>query len=156
MTIASKLKAHLKAHSIDYELIPHPHTESSMVTAAAAHVPGDRLAKAVIVKDGDDYLMVVVPSDYHVHLGALHRKLGRNVGLATESELVGLCSDCDEGAVPPVGGAYGVKSMVDTGLLKQPEVYFEAGDHEHLVKMTGPNFQALHADSEAVEVARRM
>ena len=114
------------------------------------------MAKAVIVKDGDDYLMVVVPSDYHVHLGALHRKLGRNVGLATESELVGLCSDCDEGAVPPVGGAYGVKSMVDTGLLKQPEVYFEAGDHEHLVKMTGPDFQALHADSEAVEVARRM
>ena len=156
MTIASKLKAHLKAHSIDYELIPHPHTESSMVTAAAAHVPGDRLAKAVIVKDGDNYLMVVVPSDYHVHLGALHRKLGRNVGLATESELVGLCPDCDEGAVPPVGGAYGIKSMVDTGLLKQPEVYFEAGDHEHLVKMAGPDFQALHADSEAVEVARRM
>ena len=156
MTIASKLKAHLKAHSIDYELIPHPHTESSMVTAAAAHVPGDRLAKAVIVKDGDNYLMVVVPSDYHVHLGALHRKFGRNVGLATESELVGLCPDCDEGAVPPVGGAYGIKSMVDTGLLKQPEVYFEAGDHEHLVKMAGPDFQALHADSEAVEVARRM
>ena len=54
MSIASKLEAHLKAHSIDYDLIPHPHTESSMVTAAAAHVRGDLLAKAVIVKDGDD------------------------------------------------------------------------------------------------------
>ena len=156
MTITNKLAAHLKTHSIDYELIAHPHTESSMVTAAAAHVPGDRLAKAVIVKDGDDYLMVVVPSDYHVHLGALHRKLGRDVGLATEAELVSLCPDCDEGAVPPVGGAYGLKSMVDKGLLEQPEVYFEAGDHEHLVKMTGPNFQTLHADSEAVEIARHI
>jgi Ala-tRNA(Pro) deacylase len=156
MTIASKLEAHLKAHSIDYDLIPHPHTESSMVTASAAHVRGDLLAKAVIVKDGDDYLMVVVPSDYHVHLGALHRKLGRDVGLATEPELAGLFPDCDEGAVPPVGGAYGLKAMVDKSLLAQPEVFFEAGDHEHLVKMSGPNFQALQADAEAVEVARHV
>jgi Ala-tRNA(Pro) deacylase len=156
MAIANKLEAHLKGHSIDYELIPHPHTESSMVTAAAARVPGDRLAKAVIVKDGDDYLMVVVPSDYHVHLGALHRKLGRDVGLATEPELVSLFPDCDEGAVPPVGEAYGLKSMIDKSLLELPEVYFEAGDHEHLVKMTGPNFQALHVDADAVEVARHV
>ncbi len=156
MTIANKLEAHLKARSIDYELIPHPHSESSMLTAAAAHVPGDRLAKAVIVKDGDEYVMVVVPSDYHVHLGALHRKLGRDVGLATERELASLCPDCDEGAVPPVGEAYGIKSLVDKALMEQPEVYFEAGDHEHLVKMTGPSFQALHADSEVVEVARHI
>lgn len=156
MAIANRLEAHLKSHSIDYELVPHPHTESSMVTAAAAHVPGDRLAKAVIVRDGDDYLMVVVPSDYRVHLGALHRNLGRNVGLATEPELTRLCPDCDEGAVPPVGEAYGLKAMVEKGLLEQPEVYFEAGDHEHLVKMTGSNFRALQAHSEAVEVARHV
>jgi Ala-tRNA(Pro) deacylase len=156
MTIANKLATHLKAHSIDYALVPHPHTESSMVTAAAAHVPGDRLAKAVIVKDGDDYLMVVVPSDYRVHLGALHQELGRNVGLATEPELADLCPDCDEGAVPPVGAAYGLKSMVEKGLLEQPEVYFEAGDHEHLIRMTGSSFRALQADSEAVEVARHV
>jgi Ala-tRNA(Pro) deacylase len=156
MTIAKQLEAHLKAHSIDYELIPHPHSESSMVTAAAAHVPGDRLAKAVIVKDGDEYLMVVVPSDYHVHLGALHKKLGRDVGLATEPELVSLCPDCDEGAVPPVGAAYGLKSLVEKDLLEQSEVYFEAGDHEHLVKMTGSNFRVLQGDAETVEVARHV
>ena len=156
MTIANKLEAHLKEKSIDFELIPHPHSESSMATAAAAHVPGDRLAKAVIVKDGDDYLVVVVPSDYHVHLGALHRTLGRGVGLATERELASLCPDCDEGAVPPVGEAYGLKSLLDKALLEQPEVYFEAGDHENVVKVTGTSFRALHADSEVVEVARHI
>lgn len=156
MAIATKLEAHLKARSLEYDLIQHPHTESSMVTAAAAHVSGDRLAKAVIVKDGDDFLMVVVPSDYHVHLGGLHRKLGRDVGLATETELAGLFPDCDEGAAPPVGGAYGLKAMVDKGLLDQPEVYFEAGDHEHLVRMSGASFRALQGDAEAVEVARHV
>ena len=104
----------------------------------------------------DNFRRVVVPSDYRVHLGALHRISGRDVDLATEPELMRLCPDCEEGALPPVGGAYGLKSMVDKGLLQQPEIYFEAGDHEHLVKVTGPNFQALHADSETVEVARHV
>jgi Ala-tRNA(Pro) deacylase len=156
MTIASKLKAHLETHSVDYELIPHPHTESSMETAAAAHVPGDRLAKAVIVKDGDDYLMVVVPSDYHVHLGALHRNLGREVGLATEPELTTLFPDCDEGAVPAIGAAYGLKTMVDKALLEQPEVFFAAGDHEQLVRVSADQFKALQAGAETVEVGQHI
>jgi Ala-tRNA(Pro) deacylase len=154
MSIANRLGAYLKAHAIEYDLIAHPHTETSMRTAAAAHVPGDRLAKAVILKDGDDYLMMVIPSDYHVHLGALHRRLGRNIGLATERELTGLFPDCAEGAAPPIGGAYGLPSMVDKDLLTQPEVFFEAGDHEHLVRTSGRGFRVLQADAEAVATAR--
>jgi Ala-tRNA(Pro) deacylase len=156
MTIATKLEEYLKAKSIDFDLIPHPHTESSMVTAAAAHVPGDRLAKAVIAKDGEDYVMVIVPSDYHVHLGALHRQIGREVGLATEPELTGLFPDCDEGAAPAVGAAYGLKSMVDKRLLDQPEVFFEAGDHEHLVRLSGDQFKALQGEAETVDVAQHI
>jgi Ala-tRNA(Pro) deacylase len=156
MAIAEKLKAHLEASSIDYELIPHPHSESSMVTAAAAHVPGDRLAKAVIVKDDDNYLMVVIASDYHVRLGALHQKLGREVGLATEPELATLFPDCDEGAAPPVGAAYGLKTLVDKRLLEQPDVYFESGDHEHLVKVSGAQFTALQRDAEPVDIAQHI
>ena len=114
------------------------------------------MAKAVILKDGDDYLMLVIPSDYHVHLGALHRRLGRNVGLATERELTSLFPDCDEGAVPPVAEAYGLRSMVDKALLEQLEVFFEAGDHEHLVRTNGPGFRALQANAEAVAVARHI
>ena len=156
MAIAKQLAAYLKSKSMEYDLIPHPHSESSMVTAAAAHVPGDRLAKAVIVKDGDGYLMVVVPSDYHVRLGALHKKLGREVGLATEPEVAGLFADCDEGAAPAVGGAYGVRSVVDERLLGEPEVFFEAGDHETLVRVSGEQFKALQADAQVVDVARHI
>ena len=156
MTIAKRLESHLAERANGYSLVPHAHSESSMETAAAAHVPGDRLAKAVIVKEGDDYLMVVVPSDYHVHLGALHRELGSDVGLATEPELASLFPDCEMGAVPPVGGAYGLRTLVEKSLFEQPEIFFEAGDHEHLVKISGPSFKALQADAETVEVARHL
>lgn len=156
MSIAKTLADYLDEHLIQYDLISHPHTQSSMDTAASAHVPGDRLAKAVILKDGDDYLMMVIPSDYHVHLGTLHRRLGRNLGLATERELTGLFPDCDEGAAPPIAEAYGLHGMVDKGLLEQPEVFFESGDHEHVVRTSGPNFRLLQANSEAVEVTRHI
>jgi Ala-tRNA(Pro) deacylase len=127
-----------------------------MATAAAAHVPGDRLAKAVIVQDGDGPLMVVVPSDYHVHLGLLHKHLNREVGLVTEDEVLKLFPDCDEGAVPPIGAAYGIPTLVDEALLDEPEVYLESGDHEHLVKVSGEHFRTLLADAERVQVGQHI
>jgi Ala-tRNA(Pro) deacylase len=156
MAIAPTLKSYLEQHSADYELVAHPHTESSMVTAAAAHVSGDQLAKAVIVKDDETYLMVVVPSDYHVHLGRLHQHLGREVGLATEQELVRLFPDCDEGAAPPLGAAYDLPTLVDASLLEQQRVYFESGDHESLVKLSGEQFRALLAGAERVNVGQHV
>lgn len=156
MAIAKRLKALLEAQSIDYELVPHQHTEASMITAAEAHVPGDRLAKAVIVKDGDEFMMVVVPSDFHVHLGRLHRHLGREVGLATEQEVEGLFSDCDPGAAPPIGEAYALKSYIESRLLEEPEVFFDAGDHEHLVKVSGDVFRQLQNAAESVDVGQHI
>jgi Ala-tRNA(Pro) deacylase len=156
MAIAPKLKTYLDQQSADYQVVSHPHTESSMVTAAAAHVSGDQLAKAVIVKDDEAFLMVVVPSDYHVHLGRLHKHLGREVGLATEEELVRLFPDCDEGAAPPLGAAYDLPTLIDTSLLEQQEVYFDSGDHESLVKVSGDQFRSLLGDAERVNVGQHV
>ena len=152
MAIATNLKTYLDLHSISYETVPHPYTQSSMDTAAVAHVPGDQLAKAVIVKEDGAYLMVVVPSDYHVHLGRLHQYLGYEVGLATEDELITLFSDCDEGAIPPLGAAYDIRTLVDNRLMNQPDIFFESGDHKNLVKVTGEQFSSLLGDAERVNV----
>jgi Ala-tRNA(Pro) deacylase len=156
MAISPTLEEHLQQQSADYDLVAHPHTETSMNTAAAAHVPGRRLAKAVIVKDGEAYLMVVVPSDHHVHLGRLHQQLGREVGLASEDELARLFPDCELGAIPPIGDLYGLKTLVDAGLFSQPEVFLESGDHAHLVKVSGAQFESLLAAAERVELEREV
>jgi Ala-tRNA(Pro) deacylase len=153
MSIATTVKNYLDAKSIDYQVVAHTHTESSLDSAGAAHIPSDQLAKAVIVKEQETYMMVIVPSDFHVHMGKLHHLLGREVGLATEPELGSLFADCDEGAIPPLGTAYQMVSLVDEGLLNKPQVYFESGDHEHLVKVTGAQFASLLGDAERVNVA---
>lgn len=156
MSMSPSLQRHLEQRGAAYDLVPHPHTETSMDTAAAAHVPGDRLAKAVTLKDGDRSLLMVVPSDYHVHLGRLHHALGREVGLATEVELAEIFPDCDVGAVPPVGAAFGLDTLVDRRMLEQPEVWFESGDHETLVHVSGDTFRSLLAEARRVDVAEHV
>ncbi|MEJ2693328.1 MAG: YbaK/EbsC family protein [Candidatus Thiodiazotropha sp.] len=154
MSIADTVKNYMEGQSVPYEVISHRHTHSSGESAGAAHIESDHLAKAVIVKEDDDYLMVVVPSDYRVHLGKLHRLLGRSVGLATESELGQLFPDCEGGAIPPLGVAYRLITLVDSALLSQREIYFESGDHEHLIKVSGEQFTHLLGDAEPVVVSR--
>lgn len=154
MSISNTVRSYIEDQSIPFEVISHRHTRSSSESAGAAHVESDHLAKAVIVKEGEDYMMVVVPSDYHVHLGKLHQLLGREVGLATESELSQLFPDCEQGAIPPLGTAYRLITLVDTSLLNRSEVYFESGDHEHLIRVSGEEFTHLLGDAEPVEVSR--
>jgi Ala-tRNA(Pro) deacylase len=147
MTMSSKLKRFLQEQQIEYDLEPHPHTEDSSHTAREAHVPGDRLAKAVLLIDDLGSLVAVVPATHRVLLGEVHLQLDRNLGLATESELTERFPDCDPGAIPPVGRAFGMDTVVETSLLDQPEVWFEAGDHESLVHVSGNQFRSLMADA---------
>ncbi|MEW8380741.1 MAG: YbaK/EbsC family protein, partial [Candidatus Thiodiazotropha taylori] len=121
MSISSTVQSYIEGQSVPFEVITHRHTQSSMESAGAAHIESEHLAKAVIVKEGDEYMMVVVPSDYHIHLGKLHKLLGREVGLATESELMELFPDCERGAIPPLGTAYRLITLVDSNLLNQNE-----------------------------------
>jgi Ala-tRNA(Pro) deacylase len=51
--------------------------------------------------------------------------------------------DCASGAVPPIGPAYGLETVVEERLLAEPDVYFEGGDHESLVHVRGEAFREL-------------
>lgn len=146
MAISATLKKYLDQQQVAFELIPHPHTGSSMDTAQQAHVPGNRLAKAVILKEDGNYSMVIVPSVEHVDLALLREQFGHGVELATEPELGELFPDCETGAVPPIGAAWGLATYLDECLLHEQEVFFEAGDHEDLVRVSGDQFLKLLGD----------
>jgi len=145
MAIARTIQEFLASHDVDYELVEHPRSVTSMRTAQAAHIPGERLAKSVLLEDDTGYLIAVIPSTHRVDLGKLHLQLKRRVGLAVESEVAELFGDCDRGAIPAIGEAYRIEAIVDDTLLHQPDVYFEAGDHEALVHMSGKEFSLLMA-----------
>ena len=144
MTIASTLQRHLQGQGVAYEVLDHPLTGSSSETAQLAHISGNRIAKTVVLRDrGDGYLLVVVPATHHLSLEMMQAWLGRSVALASEQEIGKLFPDCDLGAIPPVGGAYGLDVVLDDSLAGLEEVFFEGGDHRTLVKVAGEQFRRL-------------
>ncbi len=143
MTMAATVKRYLDDHHIAYDLTTHLRTGSSLRTATVASISPHRLAKAVVLEDGDEYLMAVLPADRRVQLGTLRTQLGRNVGLATERDVAARFPDCALGAVPPLGPAYGMQTIVDDELDREPEVYLEAGDHEALMRLSHDDFHRL-------------
>ena len=143
MSIALTLQQYLDDQGIEYDVMTHEETRSSSLTAQASHVPGDCLAKGVVVKRKKGYLLAILPASRHVELNALGRWLKQPVGLATEEEINELFHDCNAGAVPPVGAAYGLRAVIDESLEGREDVYFESGDHRTLVHLSGANFHRL-------------
>jgi Ala-tRNA(Pro) deacylase len=156
MAVASRLEAFLAARNVPYDLLSHPRTESSSRTAQAAHIPGSCLAKSVVVQRGGDYAVAVIPSTHRIELGSMKEQLGSEVSLATEAEIGRLFEDCELGAVPPIGAAYGLPVLLDESLADAGEVYFEGGDHTTLVHMSGEQFRELMTDARLGRFSHRM
>ena len=143
MTIATTVSRALTENGTHYDLLPHPRTGSSHETAQAAHVPDDHMAKAVMLVDTKGYLMVVLPGDQWVNLDRVNTELNRDFDLVAEDELDTLFSDCEPGAIPPLGELYGIDTVMDDGLTSLSRVYFESGDHEQLIQLDGEQFRQL-------------
>ena len=143
MSIAVSIFNTLTAVHTNYDLVAHPKSFSSAETAALAQVPDDHIAKSVLLKDDAGYLLAVIPASQWVDFQRLRDDLGRDLRLATEEEIKRLFVDCDPGAVPPLGVVYGVETVLDESLTSLAHVYFEAGDHEQLIKVDANQFHSL-------------
>jgi len=143
MAMAIKLKDYLDSAGVAYDLVKHPYAVSSMHIADKAHVSGEDVAKAVVLNDGVSHVLAVVPATHYVELDKMQERYNRHMSLASEADIQGLFVDCDMGAVPPIGLAYGLEVIFDNSLYDCEDVYFEAGDHTDLVHVTGREFMNL-------------
>jgi Ala-tRNA(Pro) deacylase len=154
VNIASRLMKYMAERDVTYDILVHRHTWTAGESAAAAHLPVDRVAKSVVLRDKNGYLMAVLPASRRLDMGKLQRELNRRLDLVDEEALAGLFGDCELGATPPIGRAYGLETVVDDALSIQPDVYFEAGDHEHLIHVDAETFGSLLGDARHGEFTR--
>lgn len=144
MFIPERLSAYLQARLDGYDICHHRHARGSADTARVANVPPHLLAKAVVLEDDAGCVMAVVCSDRYVRLGRLSRLLDRrHLRLADENRIVQLFPDCERGAVPALGMAWGLETLVDEELEALDVVYLECGDHERLLRLNHAQFDAL-------------
>lgn len=147
MSISPRLRSYLDRKGLSFDEVRHEPKMSMAQTAQAAHVNGRQVAKAVLVRAGDGYLLAVVPASRQVEFDRLQNWLGKPVRLAEEDETVTLFPDCDLGAIPPVGSAFELETVMDESLNEADDVYFEGGDHRTLVHMRADAWRKLMKDS---------
>ncbi len=148
MGMAISLKEYLLDCHVDFEEVDHPYQATSISAANSARISSKHLAKGVLLRKDRTYVMAVLPSDHMIDLNKMDSCFEGHFEMATEGEIESLFSDCDPGAVPPIGAAYGMKVMWDDSLSEQPDIYFEGGDHRTLIHISGDDFAKLMTGSD--------
>jgi len=143
MGIAMTVQQYLDDNHVSYDVVTHKKTGCSTMSAQSSHISGNSLAKGVVLKSDDSYILAVLPATRHVEVAKLQDFVGGPLTLATESEASQLFPDCQEGAVPALGAAYGLTAVVDEQLGNCDDIYFEGGDHRSLVHVSGDQFGRL-------------
>ena len=154
MSIPLRVTSYLEQHSVRYEVCAHGYSRTSAQTARQAHVPPHLLAKSVLVEDEGGCVLAVLPADRPVKLHQLARLLDRHeLHLSDEARLADVMGGCIRGAVPAVGMAWGLETVVDDELADNEVVYIEAGDHERLLRLTRDQFATLMREARHGNIA---
>jgi Ala-tRNA(Pro) deacylase len=141
---ATKLKAFLDEAHVKYITLQHSPAFTAAEVAASAHLAARGFAKTLIMHDGTEMIMVVLPASRRLILHELRELFESDtLRLATEAEFLDLFPDCELGAMPPFGNLYGMRVYVTHDLARQPEIAFNAGTHTDVIQMPYADFDRL-------------
>ncbi len=143
MTMARSIKEHLTKVGVNYDLLHHPHSSTSLQSARLAEISPRQVAKAVLTRSGENYLLCVIPSTHRLVISWLNSHMHGDYKLVSEDELAELFSDCELGAVPALGQVYGFPVIWDDCLKEMKDIYIESGDHENLIHVNQGGFMEL-------------
>jgi Ala-tRNA(Pro) deacylase len=144
MKCRERMEQYLRENGVGFEVLTHSQAFTMQEVAAALHVPGDQVAKVVIVCAGDEMAMLVLPAPYRLNIDKARALLGvEDARLAKEKEFAALFPDCATGAMPPFGNLYDVPVYVDQTLAAQPNIVFRIGTHRETMKIVYADFDRL-------------
>lgn len=138
------LQAFLNEHRVAHQVIPHRVAFTATSVAGAAHIPGQEMAKTVVVSLDGHLALAVLPATRRVDLERLRQSTGaRHAELAQERDFIPEFPGCEPGAMPPFGDLYGLPTYVEPHLAADEQIAFNAGTHTEVVRMGYEDFARL-------------
>jgi len=126
----------LNKAGVKYEVLEHKPVFTAQRMAAVEHEPGQFVAKPVIVKADDKFVMCVLAASNKIDLQALKKQLAaKKAQLAAEDEIAKVFDDCEIGAEPPFGSLYDLQTIMDKSLEADDHILFQAGTHQKAIRM---------------------
>ena len=141
----TRITSYLDAQGVQYGLVEHEPTYSAVAEARAAHEHAACTAKTIVLADGDQFRLAVIPADQRLDLAKARELLdtGPELRMASETEIAAAFPAYDVGAMPPVGPALPQPALVDVRLLYSDTVLCCGGDHTHGLVMDTRDMLAL-------------
>jgi Ala-tRNA(Pro) deacylase len=143
--VFDRLHEKLTVAGVAFVVSRHAPVYTSEEAAAVRGVPLASGAKALVVKAGDDFRLLVLPADRKLDSKKARSSLGvKSIRFADRAEVERL-TGLQPGSIPPFGSLFGLPTVCDPALLSNPSINFNAGDHAISVSMSAADF--VHVES---------
>ena len=134
----------LDDNKVKYVTIRHSIAYTAQQIAESAHIPGDEMAKTVMVTLDGRLAMAVLRGTDKVDVDLLRGAAGaKDAELAGEVQFQGKFPGVELGAMPPFGNLYDMPVYVDEGLTRDERIAFNAGSHSELIQLNYADFERL-------------
>lgn len=136
LPVFDRLRDALTAAGVPFKHTHHAPVYTSAEAAAIRGVPLHSGAKALIVKVGDEFLMIVLPADLSLDSAALRTLMAtKRMRFATKEEVLTM-TGLTPGSIPPFGSLFGLPTICDDRLAENETINFNAGSHSDSFQLT--------------------
>src|SRR5262245_42810356 len=143
--VFSRIESLLTDRGVAFTVLRHEPVFTSEQAAAVRGTPLGSGAKALVVKAGDTFRLLVLPADRKLDSKKARAALGvRDIRFASADEVLQL-TGLKPGSIPPFGSLFGLPTTCDPALAAHASINFNAGDHCISVQMTYTDYVAVEA-----------
>jgi Ala-tRNA(Pro) deacylase len=140
VAVFERLSEKLLAAGATFTVTRHAPVFTSEEAAAIRGAPLCSGAKALVVKAGEEFVLLVVPADRKLDSKKARTRLGvKALRFASRDEVERL-TGLQPGAIPPFGSLFGLPTRCDPALGLNERINFNAGDHGVSISMTHSDY----------------
>lgn len=143
MGVASTIKRFLDRNRVTYGDHVLLSVTSVEDIATKLGVATSSVIHTVPMNDRFGLVMAVVASDETVDFDALSQVMGRKFEPASTTQVLAVFRDCDGAFIPPLGEAYGVRTIIDDRLAENDSLYFGAGDATEIIQVSTKDYLSV-------------
>jgi len=133
----------LNQKRVAYEYLPHAPAYTAHQLAKYLRVPGEQVAKCVLLRGPISYFVAILPANYQVDTEGLGQVLNGPVRVADGREMSEVFKDCEWGVVPPFGGLYGLPTFLEASINPDTRLVMETHTHVEAVRLRCRDFEEL-------------
>jgi Ala-tRNA(Pro) deacylase len=134
-SVFERLESWLRGRQVSFTVLRHEPVFTSEQAAAVRGTPLASGAKALVVKAGDRFVLLVLPADRKLDSRKARTALGVKALRFANRDEVEQLTGLQPGSIPPFGSLFELPTYCDPALAENPSINFNAGDHSISIQL---------------------